>query len=139
MAKFCPTVNVKAMLSKNSITIMMLSVYLIIMSCKYFRVKFQDKKTLKEYIELDNQLAEWGGTDNYVFKFEPATKSRQNSSNNGNMVNGHGSMVETRANNKNKQVRKRNVDNVPLLVDNNAPLKVMQNSGNLQSFIFGRS
>lgn len=64
------------------------------------RVKFQDKKTLKDYIDLDNQLAEWGGTDNYVFKFEPAKKSRRNVNNNSMNVNG----METKA--KNNKVRR---------------------------------
>ncbi|XP_021943222.1 motile sperm domain-containing protein 2 [Folsomia candida] len=63
------------------------------------RVKFQDKKTLKDYIDLDNQLAEWGGTDNYVFKFEPAKKSRRNVNNNSMNVNG----METKAKNNKAQ------------------------------------
>ncbi len=45
------------------------------------RVKFQDKKTLKEYIDVENQLLEWGGTDNYVYKFEPVSKSNNNNTN----------------------------------------------------------
>jgi hypothetical protein len=38
------------------------------------RVKFQDKKNLKDYIDPENQLAEWGGSDNYVFKFVPEVR-----------------------------------------------------------------
>ncbi|ODM93054.1 CRAL-TRIO domain-containing protein C3H8.02 [Orchesella cincta] len=48
------------------------------------RVKFVDKKTIKEWIEPDNQLAEWGGSDNYVYKFEPETRQKRT------MANGRG-------------------------------------------------
>jgi len=34
-------------------------------------VKLLKRETLKEYIDPSNQLEEWGGTDNYVYTFEP--------------------------------------------------------------------
>lgn len=48
------------------------------------RVKFVDKKTLKEWIDADNQLADWGGNDNYTYKFEPAVRTKRT------MPNGRG-------------------------------------------------
>jgi hypothetical protein len=35
------------------------------------KIKLVDKKSLKEYIPVDQCLASWGGTDNYGFEFEP--------------------------------------------------------------------
>ncbi|OXA37926.1 motile sperm domain-containing protein 2 [Folsomia candida] len=62
------------------------------------RVKFQDKKTLKDYIDVDNQLVEWGGTDNYVFKYEPAKKSGRNAVNNNSTNVQNGMETKTKSN-----------------------------------------
>ena len=45
------------------------------------RVKFLDKKTLKEIIDEDNQLTEWGGKDDYTFKFEPEVRGKKKMAN----------------------------------------------------------
>lgn len=41
------------------------------------RVKFVDKKTLKDWIDADNQLVDWGGNDNYTYKFEPEVRQKR--------------------------------------------------------------
>lgn len=35
------------------------------------KIKFVDKKSLKEFVEPDQALVSWGGTDNYEYQFEP--------------------------------------------------------------------
>lgn len=35
------------------------------------KIKLVDKKSLKEFIPLDQCLVSWGGSDNYGFEFEP--------------------------------------------------------------------
>jgi hypothetical protein len=35
------------------------------------KIKLVDKKSLKDFIPLDQCLASWGGTDHYGFEFEP--------------------------------------------------------------------
>lgn len=35
------------------------------------KIKFVDKKSLKDYVTPDQSLVSWGGTDNYEYKFEP--------------------------------------------------------------------
>lgn len=32
-------------------------------------MKFVNKATIREYISEDNMLPDWGGTDDYTFKF----------------------------------------------------------------------
>lgn len=39
------------------------------------RVKFVDKKTLKDFVDADNALTCWGGNDNYVFTFVPEVRN----------------------------------------------------------------
>lgn len=34
------------------------------------KIKFVDKKSLKEFVEPDQALVSWGGTDNYEYQFE---------------------------------------------------------------------
>lgn len=48
------------------------------------RVKFVDKKTIKDWIDVENQLSEWGGNDNYTYKFEPEVRTKRT------MPNGRG-------------------------------------------------
>ena len=61
------------------------------------RVKFLNKKTLKEFIDVDNQLAEWGGKDKYTYKFEPeilpAAEASADSTPNGHVPNGNATPV----------------------------------------------
>ncbi|XP_042208251.1 motile sperm domain-containing protein 2-like [Homarus americanus] len=35
------------------------------------KIKFVDKKSLKDFVDPDQCLINWGGTDNYEYKFEP--------------------------------------------------------------------
>ena len=37
------------------------------------RIKFLDRKTLKDYVSPDQALTLWGGTDSYEYCFEPET------------------------------------------------------------------
>lgn len=39
------------------------------------KIKFIDKKSIQTYIPEDQCLASWGGTDDYVFHFEPEEKA----------------------------------------------------------------
>jgi len=38
------------------------------------RIKFVEKKNINEYIDAENQLIEWGGTDSYSYSFEPEVR-----------------------------------------------------------------
>ncbi|XP_069165247.1 motile sperm domain-containing protein 2-like [Procambarus clarkii] len=35
------------------------------------KIKFVDKKSIQDFVDLDQCLASWGGTDNYEYQFEP--------------------------------------------------------------------
>ncbi|XP_055622964.1 motile sperm domain-containing protein 2-like [Toxorhynchites rutilus septentrionalis] len=50
------------------------------------RLKNISNKTIREYIDEDNMLLLWGGTDDYVFKFVPEQKSPRHELENNNSI-----------------------------------------------------
>lgn len=41
------------------------------------KIKFVDKKSLRDYVTPDQSLTNWGGNDNYEYKFEPEVTTNQ--------------------------------------------------------------